>query len=317
VACETISRGCSSSALCFGMHCVGTAVIAAKATPYQREHYLRPIAEGKHLTTLCLSEPGSGGHFYLPASRLERDAAAYRITGSKVFVTNGARADSYVINTEASDLDASIGDFSCLIVDQEAEGLEWQDRWAGFGMRGNESRGLKMDRVRVPQENLLGEEGDQIWYMFEVVAPFFLMAMSGTYLGIAAEAVEIARQHMLDREYEHSGETLAEVSVLQTRLAEVWAEVEKTRLLIYQAAQLGDLGDPQALPMILSAKVAASEAAVSATNQAMSLCGGKAYRANGKLARLLRDARASHVMAPTTEMLKSWLGRTLLGQPLL
>lgn len=316
-ACEAIARGCSSSALCFGMHCVGTAVITAKATPYQREQYLRPIAEGRHICTLCLAEPGSGSHFYLPATRLEQEGDDFKVTGIKQFVTNGGMADSYVINTEASDPDAGTGDFSCLILDRGQDGMEWQEPWTGLGMRGNQSRGLKMNGVRVPSANLLGEQGDQIWYVFEVVAPFFLMAMSGTYLGIATEAVAIARQHLRERELEHSGETLAEVPVLQNKIAEIWTEVEKARFLIYRAAHLGDLGDPDGLPHILSAKVAAAEAAVHATNECMSLCGGIAYRENGRLARLLRDARAAHVMAPTTEILKNWLGRTLLGQPLL
>jgi len=70
---ETIGRACPSSALCFGMHCVGTAVIAAKATDYQQQHYLRAIAQGRHITTLALSESGSGAHFYLPATALTAD----------------------------------------------------------------------------------------------------------------------------------------------------------------------------------------------------------------------------------------------------
>ncbi|WP_231082431.1 acyl-CoA dehydrogenase family protein, partial [Staphylococcus aureus] len=62
--CEELGKSYASVGLCYGMHCVGTAVIAAKATPWQKEHYLEPIAAGRHITTLALSEPGTGAHFY-------------------------------------------------------------------------------------------------------------------------------------------------------------------------------------------------------------------------------------------------------------
>ncbi|MCZ9345912.1 acyl-CoA dehydrogenase family protein, partial [Streptomyces sp. TRM76130] len=69
---EATGRACASTSICFGMHLVGSAVIAAKASHRQREAYLRPIAAGEHLTTLALSEPGTGGEFWLPQMRMER-----------------------------------------------------------------------------------------------------------------------------------------------------------------------------------------------------------------------------------------------------
>ena len=241
---EAVAKACPSSAMCYGMHCVGTAVIAAKPTRSQEERYLRPIAAGGHVTTISLSEPGTGVHFYLPTTRLVRDDGGFVVEGVKQFVTSGGHADSYVISTLASTPDADAGEFSCVLVDGGAAGVEWLEPWRGFGMRGNSSRGLRLNGVRLPAENLLGEEGDQTWYVFEVIAPYFLIAMAGTYLGIAQAALDYAVQHMRTRGYQHSGETLAQVPVLQHRLAELWAAVEKTRLLVYRAAQLGDLGDP-------------------------------------------------------------------------
>jgi alkylation response protein AidB-like acyl-CoA dehydrogenase len=316
IATEVIAQACPSSALCFGMHCVGTAVIAAKATSDHQARYLRPIAEGRHITSLALSEAGAGAHLYLPGTRLKLEGTQYRVEGVKQFVTNGGHADSYVISTQASG-PAEGGDFSLLIVDKDAPGLTWLEPWRGLGMRGNASRGLELDAARVPCGNLLGQEGDQVWYVFEVVAPYFLMAMAGTYLGIATAAVQAVGEHLRSRRYEHSGESLRHIPLLQYRYAELWMEVQKTRALIYAAGRLGDLGDPSALPYLLSCKAQAGEAAVRVTNEAMTLAGGSAYRDNSLLARLLRDARASHVMSPTTDMLKTWTGRALLGLPIL
>jgi alkylation response protein AidB-like acyl-CoA dehydrogenase len=317
MATELIGRACPSSALCFGMHCVGTAVIAAKATPWQQERYLRPIAAGRHLTTLALSESGSGSHFYLPSTTLARDGDDFLVDGVKQFVTNGGEVDSYVLSTLASAGPADEGDFSCLVVDADTRGIEWQAPWEGFGMRGNSSRAMRLAGARVPAPHLLGAEGDQVWYVFEVVAPFFLMAMAGTYLGIAQAALDAAGEHLRNRRYTHSGEALADIETLQARYAGLWMAVEKTRALVYEAARRGDAGHPDALPFILAAKADAGDTAVQAANEAMTICGGAAYRDNSRIAQMLRDARASHVMAPTTDLLKLWTGRSLLGLPLL
>lgn len=314
---EVIAAACPSSALTFGMHCVGTAVIAAKATDDQAERFLRPIAAGRHITTLALSEGGSGVHFYLPQTHLRRDGDEFIVNGSKQFVTSGGHADSYVISTLAEPDCTDEGDFSCLILGANAPGLVWQQPWSGFGMRGNSSRGLALQEARVPALNLLGAQGDQVWYVFEVIAPFFLMAMAGTYLGIAQGAVEATEAHLRSRRHAHSGEALADVETLQARFASMWMMVEKTRALIHEAASRGDAGDPNALPYIFACKADAGDTAVAVTNEAMTLCGGMAYRDNSRVAQMLRDARASHVMSPTTDLLKLWTGRALLGQPLL
>lgn len=314
---ELIARTCPSSALCFGMHCVGTAVIAAKATDHHRERYLRPIAAGRHITTLALAEGGSGAHFYIPSTRMTQQDETFVVDGEKQFVTNGGHADSYVVSVLPSVPGSEVGDFSCLVVDGDSHGLEWQQPWAGFGMRGNSSRTVTLRGVRVPKDNLLGAHGDQLWYVFEVIAPFFLMAMAGTYLGIAQSALDATGLHLRTRRYAHSGESLADIEALQLRYASMWMTVEKARALVREAAVRGDAGHPEALPFILAAKADAAEAAVDAANEAMTLCGGSAYRENSRIAQMLRDARAGHVMSPTTDLLKLWLGRALLGAPLL
>jgi isovaleryl-CoA dehydrogenase len=316
VACESIGQHCSSTALCFGMHCVGTAVIAAKATRHQEEHYLRAIAEKRHITTLSLSEKGIGSHFYLPQTSLRREGDTFVVNGEKAFVTSGGHADSYVVNTLASDGGHDEGEFSCLIVDAETPGLTWGQPWTGFGMRGNSSRTLSLQDARIPARNLLGEAGDQVWYMFEVVVPFFLTAMSATYLGIAQAALDLTIQHMKTRRYEHSGERLESFEPLQKRIAHLWTEIEKSRLLLYAAAELGDRGDQNAIAPTLAAKADIARTVALVTDEAVAIGGGTAYGANSQISRLLRDARAAHVMAPTTEMLTTWLGRTLLNQPL-
>ncbi|KAB2321275.1 acyl-CoA dehydrogenase [Betaproteobacteria bacterium SCN1] len=317
-ACEILGQECASTAICFGMHCVGSSVISANATPDQQARFLAPICEGRHITTLSLSEAGTGVHFYLPQTTMEAVSDdAFSLTGNKTFVTNGGKADSYVVSVVAASPEAPIGQFSCIVVPADAEGIRWGANWEGLGMRGNSSRTMELQGVRVPRRNLLGKEGDQIWYIFNVVLPYFLIAMAGTFLGAATTALEEARRHLSRRYHTHTGSSLAQASVLQHRLGTLWGMVERTRRLTYHAAASFDAGDPDSLTAVMAAKVEVADCVVTVVNEAMTLCGGIGYRKGSRLHRLLRDARAAHLMSPTTDILRVWIGRALLGQPLL
>jgi alkylation response protein AidB-like acyl-CoA dehydrogenase len=316
--CEILGRECASTAMCFGMHLVGSAVLVAKATPEQQETFLIPIAGGNHFTTLSLSEPGTGSHFYIPEAELVRNEnGEYILNGIKSFVTNGSHADSYVVSAVIPDPEALAGHFSCVVVPGEADGIEWKKPWSGIGMKGNTSRNVEIKDLHLPAKNLLGEPGDQIWYVFEVITPYFITAMAGTYLGIAAAALEEAVEHIKKRSHSHSGASLSQQPLIQYRIGALWAKVESARQLIYSAARKGDADGNNALLSLLSAKAEVSDCVVHVVNEVMTLMGGIAYADDGKLSRHLRDARASHVMAPTTDILRTWAGRALLDVPLI
>ncbi|MBV1862327.1 MAG: acyl-CoA/acyl-ACP dehydrogenase [Nannocystaceae bacterium] len=310
---ELLGQACASTAMCFGMHSVGSAVIAARANPEQGA-LLRAIAAGNHLTTLALSETGSGAHFYLPATQLRRDAGDVQLTGQKSFVTNGGHADSYVVSCASADPDAPPGEFSCVVVPAQTEGLTWKAPWAGLGMRGNSSRTVDID-INLPASAFLGESGDQMWFVLNVVAPFFLCAMSGTYLGIATAALNRTIEHLKHREHEHTGLPLSANQVLQHRTGQLWAANERTRCFTQSHADASDAGEPN-LAGILSSKAEVADAAVWVVNECMTLCGGRAYAEAGDFGRNLRDLRAVHVMSPTTDLLRTWVGRLLLDERL-
>lgn len=315
--CETLGAACASTAICFGMHHVAAAVIGAKATARQRKEFLGPIAAGEHLTTLALSEPGTGAEFWLPQTQITSDTDGWHINGEKSFVTNGSRADSYVVSTVAADPGVPPGEFSCVVVWGDSPGLSFHGTWEGIGMCGNSSLGLRLEDVPVGEDALLGAPGDQIWYVFEVVAPYFLTAMAGTYLGVAQAALDEAIAHVRGRRRAHTGRSLASEPVLQHRLGVLWAQVQATRRLVHWAADEADAGGPDALPALTSAKAEVADCAVNVANEAMTLVGGIGYRDRHPMERHLRDARAAHVMSPTTDILRTWTGRALLDVPLL
>ncbi|GAB3818432.1 hypothetical protein GCM10028895_15700 [Pontibacter rugosus] len=248
---------------------------------------------------------------------LTSSSGGFIVNGEKTFVSNGGYADSYVLSTMGVDPDATQHEFSCVVVEEGMKGIAWGPEWDGLGMRGNSSRSLSLSNVALPEGNLLGAQGDQLWYIFQVVAPYFLTAMSGTYLGIAQAAFDVVREHLKSRVYRHNGVSLDQISLLQHRLGMLWAKIERTRQLIYHATQQYDKGDPAAVLAILSSKAEVANCVVEVVNEAMTLAGGIAYRDNSRLDVLLRDARAAHIMGPTTDILYTWLGRAVLDQPIL
>lgn len=314
---EELGRHCSSTAMCFSMHCVGTKVLSAKATAYHQERFLKPIAQGRHITSLSLSEPGTGVHFFLPRAQFRVENETIVLQGQKSFVTSGGYADSYVMSAVTPGEELDPGAFSCFVVEAGSPGLEWQQAWNGFGMRGNSSRSVVLNAARIPRANLLGAEGDEIWYVFEVVAPYFIIAMAGVYLGIAQAALDASLAHLKDRRHDHSGESLSSVPVLWHDVADMWTSIQRARQLVHHAARLGDAGDPATALALFAAKIDVAEMVTAVTQRAMTLSGGRGYGEDSRISMLMRDAQASHVMAPTTHLLKSWLGRSLLDLPLL
>lgn len=318
VVTEELGTVCGSSALVFGMHSVGTATIATKVRPPQVRRYLEPIQRGEHVTTLALSEPGTGIHFYLPRTTFERrEDGSYEIEGTKSFVTSAGKADSYVISAAAGGAEADPGTFSSFVVDAGSAGIELGPPWDGLGMRGNSSRSLTFHRVELDPDQRLGREGDQTWYLFDVIAPYFLVAMSATYLGVAQGALEVAQGHVATRTYSHTGRSLAREEPVPMQLAEMWVRVERSRQLLRHAARRLDGGHPEAARSLFAAKIDAVRTAVEVTDRSMVLAGGRGYTSSSPLGRALRDARAGHLMSPTTDLLLRWLGRSLLDLPLL
>jgi isovaleryl-CoA dehydrogenase len=141
--------------------------------------------------------------------------------------------------------------------------------------------------------------------------------MTGAYLGVAQSALDAVVAHLRKRTYDHTGERVGAADPVAHRLGEIWAAVERTRQLLYHAARLGDEQHPDARKALFACKAEVADTAVWAANEAMTLAGGIAYGRSSVLSRALRDARASHVMSPSTDLLKLWLGRTVLDLPLL
>jgi alkylation response protein AidB-like acyl-CoA dehydrogenase len=311
LVCEWLGWGCASTAMCFLMHSCGCALIAVASTGAQGERWLRPAAAGSVLATLAFSERVTGAHFYQPDIRVARRNGTFQLSGRKSFVTSGGHAHLYPVLVRASGAEG----LDILVVTPDLGGVTFEGQWDGLGMAGNSSVVLTLSDVAVPAANLLGEEGGGLALVFNVVAPTFLVGLAAINVGIAQAALDATVAHVMERRYA-DGSGLSQVPVILEYLAEMSVAVQSARLLVREAARAATAGEEAALPLVMQAKVAATEAAATVTTRAMRVGGGIAYSRQNALERHWRDAQAGAVMAPTNEVLKGWLGKLLAGLPL-
>lgn len=315
---QELGQACSSTAMVFLMHSVAAATLQAKANEEQARKYLRPIAEGRLLTTLAFSESGSGAHFYAPVSQARRDGNGYVLDADKSFVTSAGEADLYIAISRAPEAQGPT-DSTLFLVPRDAAGVAIAAPWEGLGLNGNASSPLTFRGLRVAEGDRLGQDGEGFNVLLSAVLPWFQLGTSAVYTGIAKAALGATIGHVKQRRYAHSGSGLAELQAIQHHVAEMQLTAHQADLLTQQAASLVDAGRDDALLTVLESKIAACEGALAVTDLAMRVCGGAAFAARGEAAaieRLFRDARAGAVMAPTTEVLKDFVGKAMLGLPL-
>jgi isovaleryl-CoA dehydrogenase len=308
-ACEAIGGACASTGMVFLMHEV-TAAAIANGGGSRAEALLPRLATGELVGTLAFSERGTGAHFYSPELTAVRSDGSVAITGRKSFVTSGGQANVYLVLVQGE----AEGTADAYLVDRDDPGVSFDGEWAGLGMAGNSSVAMELSGVGVSDEDRIGAPGTATELVFGVVAPFFLIGLSSVNVGIAAAAAETATAHARDRRYP-DGSSLAEIQYVQHLIADMDLAVRQARLLVQEAARLGDAGDASALVAIMEAKVAATEAAIDVTQNALEATGGQGYTPALPIERFLRDARAGSVMAPTNAVLRNWIGKALAGLP--
>ncbi|MGQ0678896.1 MAG: acyl-CoA dehydrogenase family protein [Actinomycetota bacterium] len=308
-ACEAVGQACSSTGMVFLMHCVTAATMGAGGGE-RCAAALEEMADRDALGTLAFSERASGAHFYAPELKATRNGdGSVHVTGTKSFCTSAGYADYLLVLVQSA-----IEGADAYLMPRDAPGVSYSGQWHGLGMSGNSSVSVNFDNVAFTPDDLVGAPGKAGDLIFGVVAPFFLVGLSAVNVGIAQAAASAAVEHVKSRSYS-DGSTLAEIQYIQHLVADMDLATRQARLLVHNAAALGDSGDPGALVPIMEAKVASTEAAQVVTEKALSACGGQGYTPSLPVERHLRDARAGAVMAPTNAVLRNWIGKALTGLP--
>jgi alkylation response protein AidB-like acyl-CoA dehydrogenase len=315
---EVIAEADASVAMVYIMHILGaTAVATARPGAAQAlAPVLQEIAAGRHLSTLAFSEAGSRSHFWAPVSRGVRNRDGVHISAKKSWVTSAGHAQSYVVSSLAPE-GAGPTDSTLYYVPAKTSGLSVSGPWDGMGLRANASAPIVLDECYVPTDFQLTDDGGGFPVMLNVVLPLFNLGSAAVGLGLCRAAVSGTTSHLKNAKFEHLGQSLGEsLPTLRAQLATMQIETDGL------SARIDDLIDHLETPRettmlrVLESKASAGEVAISVTSTAMRICGGAAFSKHLNIERLFRDAHAGAVMAPTGDVLREFIGKSLLGIPL-
>jgi alkylation response protein AidB-like acyl-CoA dehydrogenase len=314
----TLAEADASVAMVYLMHILGTATISA-ARPSAAQAVtpiLQQIGAGRHLSTLAFSEAGSRSHFWAPVSRARRNGSGVRISAKKSWVTSAGHAQSYVVSSLAPE-GSGPTESTLYLLPAETRGLSVAGPWDGLGLRANASAPIALDDCQVPSHFQLTEDGAGFQAMLNVVLPLFNLGTAAVALGLCRAAVSGTAAHLKSARFEHLGQSLGEsLPTLRAQLAAMQIDTDGLSARIDDLIEHLEKPRETTMLRVLESKAAAGDVAIGVTSAAMRICGGAAFSRHLGIERLFRDAHAGAVMAPTSDVLREFIGKSLLGIPL-
>jgi alkylation response protein AidB-like acyl-CoA dehydrogenase len=314
----TLAETDASVAMVYLMHILGTATILAArpSAALALAPILQEIGAGRHLSTLAFSEAGSRSHFWAPISRAHRNSNGVRISAKKSWVTSAGQAHSYVVSALAPE-GAGPTDSTLYLLAADTPGLSVAGPWDGLGLRANASAPVALDDCQVPSDFQLTDDGAGFPAMLNVVLPLFSLGTAAVALGLCRAAVAGTVSHLKNAKFEHLGQSLGEsLPTLRAQLATMQIDTDGLSARIDDLVEHLEKPRETTMLRVLESKAAAGDVAISVTSTAMRTCGGAAFSKHLSIERLFRDAHAGAVMAPTGDVLREFIGKSLLGMPL-
>jgi butyryl-CoA dehydrogenase len=308
IAMEEISRGCASTGVIMSVNnSLVCDPIGKFGNDAQKKKYLTPLAQGKRLGCFALSEPGSGSDAAGMRCTAILDGDEYVLNGTKNWITSGKEADICVLIAHSNPAERHKG-ISAFIVDRIATPYGIGKVEDKLGIKGSSTTSLVFENVRIPAENRLGKEGDG----FKVA----MSTLDGGRIGIAAQALGIARAAFEEalkysRERQAFGKYIGDFGAIQEMLADMAADIDAARLLIWRSAVAKDEGGKFG-KLSAMAKLYASEMSARVTHKALQIHGGYGYVKEYNAERHMRDARITEIYEGTSEIQRLVVARETL-----
>lgn len=286
---------------------LGAWPIFAYGTEAQKQKYLRPIAEGKHMAAFGLTEPNAGTDAAAQQTTAVLEGDQYVLNGSKIFITNGGEAETYIVFA-MTDKAKGLKGISAFIVEKGTAGFSFGKKEEKLGIHSSVTMELIFQNAKIPKENLLGQEGGG----FKVA----MATLDGGRIGIAAQALGIA-QGALDYAVQYAkervqfGKPIAQNQAIAFMLADMATEIDAARLLTYRAAVLKDKGLSYSKEAAM-AKLYASDAAMKVTTDAVQIFGGYGYSREYPVERLMRNAKITQIYEGTNQVQRMVVSGALL-----
>ena len=308
IAIEEISRACASTGIIVSAHTsLATWPIFKFGTQAQKDQYLHDMASGRRLGAFALTEPGAGTDAGAGTATATAHANGYALNGSKMFITNAPFADVYIVFAK-TDPERGTRGMSAFIVEKDTPGFSVGEAEHKLGIRGSSTPPVYFADCRIPNEALLGGEGDG----FKIA----MQTLDGGRIGVSAQALGIA-QAALDasiayaKERVQFGKPIANLQAIQWMIADMAMEVDAARLLVYRAASCVDNGRPYSTEGAM-AKLFASETATRVAGKAIQIHGGYGYTESYPVERNYRDAKITELYEGTSEVQRMVIARSAL-----
>jgi cyclohexane-1-carbonyl-CoA dehydrogenase len=308
IAVEEIAKQCAASALLLVIQAVGSFPFLHGGRPELLARLLPRIVANRELAAYLVTEPSAGSDVGAIRTTAVRDGGSYVLTGTKCFATNGAVASVYSVLAR-TDPGGREG-LSFFLVERDAPGLKVGKIEKKLGQRGSNTAEIVLDEVRVPAENLLGEEGRGFLLAmkdFDMSRP----AIGAQALGIAEGAFAEMVRHAKERKT--FGKPLCEHQMIQQIIADSAMAIEASRGLVYAAARQLDEG-VRNTKLASMAKVFASDAAMKITTDAIQVFGGYGYMQDYPVERMFRDAKLTQIFEGANQIQRLVIAREILKE---
>ena len=310
IAIEEVSRACASTGVILSVNnSLFCAPVQRHGSEAQKQKYLVPHARGEKIGAYCLTEPQAGSDAGALRTLAKRQGDRYLLSGSKVFVTNGIAAHTFIVYATLDPKLRHKG-ICAFIVERGFPGLRLGKPEHKMGITCSGSVEIVLDGCEVPAENLIGNEGDG----FKIA----MATLDGGRIGIAAQAVGIASAALEEslaysRSREAFGRPIADFQAIQWKLADMATEIDAARLLSYRAAWARDHQERCSLETSM-AKLFASEACMRAAKEGVQIHGGYGYINEYTVERLFRDAKITEIYEGTSEIQRLVIAKEILKE---
>jgi len=312
VAIEEVSKVCATSGLILAVQELGSLALKLAGTEEQKARFLPSLASGETLAAYALTEAGSGSDSAAMRTTARRDGDAYVLDGSKRFITNAGVAGVYTVFAK-TDPGAGHSGISAFVVEAGTPGFEVARLEPKMGIAGSTTGELLFEGVRVPAENLLGEEGEGFRIAMRVLDRS-RPGVAAQGLGIAQGATDYALEYAKSRET--MGKPIAEHQLVAAKLADMETRSEAARGLLYRFGRMVDEGAPDAELTKASAmaKLFCTDTAMDVTTEAVQVLGGYGYIREYPVERMMRDAKITQIYEGTNEIQRIVIAREMLKE---
>jgi alkylation response protein AidB-like acyl-CoA dehydrogenase len=308
---EELAKCCASTAVIMSVHtglgCMSTYLYGGERV---KQKYLKALASGEIVGAYALTEPNAGSDAASIKCKAEDKGDHFIINGSKIFITNGGIATTYCTFVKSDPTQGTGKGITCLQIEKDTPGFTMSKPVQKMGMNGSPTVELYFENVKVPKENMLGEQNNGFQVAMGLLAGGRI-TIAAQGLGIGEGALEYTNQYIKERQ--QFGKPLAANQGVQFMMADMATSLDAAQLLIYRAAWLKDNKLPHNKEASMAKKFA-TDTGMEVTTNCVQLMGGYGYCSEFPVERMMRDCKITQIYEGSNQIQRMIIGREVIGK---